>query len=168
MGDGLTDKQRLFCHEYLKDLNGTQAAIRAGYSEESARQIATENLSKPSIEIFLQQLMAERVKRVEIDADYVLLGIKELTERCIQAVPVTEKDGTVSGEYKFEANAALKGYELLGKHLKLFTDKVDIQPLGKDGLPTDPPKVITNMILSKLSSEELEAAIEQATNPDNN
>lgn len=44
----------------------------------------------------------------------------------------------------------------------------DIQPLGKDGLPTDPPKVITNMILSKLSSEELEAAIEQATNPNNN
>ena len=142
----LTDKQEMFCLEYLKDLNGTQAAIRAGYSEDSARQIATENLSKPSIENRLQQLMAERVKRVEIDADYVLLGIKELTERCIQAVPVVEKDGTVTGEYKFEANAALKGYELLWKHLKLFTYKVDLQPLGKDGQPTDQQPVIVQFI----------------------
>jgi hypothetical protein len=45
--------------------------------------------------------------------------------------------------------------------------RTDIQPLGKDGLPTDQPKIITNMILSKISSEELEAAIDQATNTDN-
>jgi len=123
----LTDKQELFCLEYLKDLNATQAAIRAGYSEDTARQTGYENLTKPYILERVQQHMSERVKRVEIDADYVLLGIKQLTERCIQAVPVVDKDGSTSGEYKFEATAALKGYELLGKHLKLFTDKSEIE-----------------------------------------
>ena len=45
----LNDKQKRFCQEYLKDLNATQAAIRAGYSEKSARSIANENLTKPDI-----------------------------------------------------------------------------------------------------------------------
>ena len=45
----LTEKQKRFCDEYLIDLNATQAAIRAGYSEKTARQTATENLSKPYI-----------------------------------------------------------------------------------------------------------------------
>jgi phage terminase small subunit len=43
----LTAKQRRFVQEYLIDLNATQAAIRAGYSKNSARQVGTENLSKP-------------------------------------------------------------------------------------------------------------------------
>lgn len=45
----LTDKQQAFISEYLKDWNATQAAIRAGYSEKTARQIGTENLAKPVI-----------------------------------------------------------------------------------------------------------------------
>lgn len=120
----LTTKQEMFCKEYLVDLNATQAAIRAGYSKETAQQMGSENLSKPVIAEMIQSLMAERSQRVQIDADYVLGGIKELTERCIQAQPVII-EGRQTGEYKFEPQAALKGYEMMGRHLKLFTDKTE-------------------------------------------
>lgn len=122
----------MFCREYLVDLNGTQAAIRAGYSKKTAGQIAEQNLKKLEIHEYVQSLMDERAKRVEITADYVLNSIHEITERCKQGVPVVV-DGVETGEWKFEPAAALKGCELLGKHLKLFTDKVDLG--GQAGNP---------------------------------
>lgn len=68
----LTDKQQRFVEEYLVDLNATQAAIRAGYSEDTARQIGAENLSKPDIADAIAAAMAERSKRVQVTADEVL------------------------------------------------------------------------------------------------
>lgn len=68
----LTEKQKMFCLEYLKDLNGTQAAIRAGYSAKTANRIASENLSKPVVISFLRGSMDKRVVRCEITADMVL------------------------------------------------------------------------------------------------
>jgi len=69
---GLTDKQQRFVEEYPVDLNATQAAIRAGYSEKTAQQIGFENLSKPVIVEALAVIMEERSKRTEITADMVL------------------------------------------------------------------------------------------------
>ena len=68
----LTPKQARFCEEYLVDLNATQAAIRAGYSVESAGSIGSENLSKPEIRARIETAMAERSKRTGINADRVL------------------------------------------------------------------------------------------------
>ena len=115
----LTPKQQRFAEEYLIDLNATQAAIRAGYSEKSAYSIGQENLNKPEVAAFLETAMNERAERTAITADYVLEGIKSVTERCAK-----------EGE-EFNPPSALKGYELLGKHLKLFTDKVEQS--GPDG-----------------------------------
>ena len=68
----LEPRQERFVQEYLIDLNATQAAIRAGYSEKSARQMGTENLSKPSIQAAISKAQAERAERTGIAADKAL------------------------------------------------------------------------------------------------
>ena len=81
--------------------------------------------------------MDERSKRVEIDSDYVLNTIRETVDRCRQVRPVLDREGnpvlveTPSGDitpaFTFEPNAVLKGCELLGRHLKMFTDKLEVK-----------------------------------------
>lgn len=132
---GLTAKQELFVQEYLIDLNATQAAIRAGYSEKTAGQQGFELLKKPEIQSGINAAQQARVERTQITADYVLTTIHETVERCKQARPVLDRRGepvmveTEGGQlapaYTFEPQAVLKGAELLGKHLKMFTDKVE-------------------------------------------
>lgn len=68
----LTPKQARFVEEYLIDLNATQAAIRAGYSEKTAYSIGQENLNKPEIAAAIAAAQAERSQRTKIDADWVL------------------------------------------------------------------------------------------------
>jgi len=72
MSKGLTPKQLAFCQEYLCDLNATQAAIRAGYSEKTAKETGYENLTKPHIQALISERQAERSKRTEITQDWVL------------------------------------------------------------------------------------------------
>lgn len=68
----LTPKQQRFVEEYLIDLNATQAAIRAGYSESTAHATGWENLRKPEIERAIEEAIAARTHRVQVDADEVL------------------------------------------------------------------------------------------------
>lgn len=155
----LTPKQQRFVEEYLIDLNATQAAIRAGYSEKTAYAVGHENLKKPEIAKALSAARGERSQRTEITADYVLSTILETVERCKQAVPVTDKTGkqvvveTEDGElvpaYTFDSKAVLRGCELLGKHLALFTDKHELT--GKDGGPVDVEHKLSTPVLEKLS-----------------
>ena len=105
----LTKKQELFAKEYMVDLNGTQAAIRAGYSKAGASVQASDNLANPNIAKVVQRNMDLRSARTEITADTVLTGIEDVIGRSLA---------------KEEHGVALKGYELLGKHLKLFSDRV--------------------------------------------
>lgn len=71
----LTAKEFRFCEEYLVDLNGTQAAIRAGYSERTAAQIAYENLRKPHIARCITEMMKERSRATRWDAQKLLQRI---------------------------------------------------------------------------------------------
>lgn len=121
----LNDSQERFCQEYLKDLNGTQAAIRAGYSAHTSNEQAARLLAKVSVKARVQELMAQRQVRTQLTADKVLKDIEDVRQRCMQGEPVLDREGNPTGEWKFEAHAALKASELQGKHMKMFTDKVE-------------------------------------------
>lgn len=122
----LNDKQKLFCQEYMKDLNGAQAAIRAGYSAKTARSIANELLTKPDIQAYIQELQEGIRKRNQITIDEIMSDLIEVKNRCLQNVPVMyfdkidkewKHEGKEFGEpvYKFDSNGATKALDLLGK-----------------------------------------------------
>lgn len=116
----LTDKQAAFVREYLVDLNATQAAIRAGYSERTASRIGPQLLGKTCVREAIEKAQAKRARRVEVKAEDVLRGVIEVTTQA--------RD---SGDLK----TALKGYELQGKHLGMWTEKVKQEVSGPDGGP---------------------------------
>lgn len=136
MTEKLTAKQLTFCEEYTKDLNATQAAIRAGYSEKSANKIASQLWSKLDIQQKIAELMQERSQRVKIDADWVLMAAKKIYDRCMQEEPILDRDGNpikvVDGDgvivaaYKFDSSGANKALDTIGKHVSVqaFNEKV--------------------------------------------
>lgn len=143
----LTPKQQRFCEEYMVDLNGTQAAIRAGYSDNTARAIASENLTKLDIQAEIVKLKAKISEETGITIKYVIDGLQEVAERCMQKKPVmvynkeekrseqaTNEDG--EGIWTFDSSGANRSLELLGKHLGMFVNKHEIK--GGEG---DPIKV---------------------------
>ena len=132
----MTDKQKAFVDEYLIDFNATQAAIRAGYSEDSAASIGSENLTKPEISRAVKEAIEARSRRTKVDQDYVLGLLTKTAERCLEGkvkmvfdpeekamVPATDDEGNIVWE--FDSAGANRAAELIGKHLKMFTDKID-------------------------------------------
>jgi phage terminase small subunit len=143
----LTKKQKIFCDEYLIDLNATQAAIRAGYSVESAGSIGNENLKKPEVRACIEKAMAERSKRTGINADRVLRELARIA--FVNAADVINFDSATIAEGASEDDTAaiasvkvktiptadgegvereirladkIKALELCGKHLGMFKD----------------------------------------------
>ncbi|EPY9203323.1 terminase small subunit [Morganella morganii] len=140
----LTDKQEMFCREYLVDLNATQAAIRAGYSDKTARSQANRMLTNVDIEKRIQELKSERGERLAIDADYVLQRLVEIDQMdvadillsngeikpikewpkvwriTLSGIDVTEMAGDTAGLLKkIKWPDKVKNLELLGKHISV-------------------------------------------------
>lgn len=132
----LTDKQAAFVREYLVDLNATQAAIRAGYSERTAYSVGQRLLKKVEIQRAVAAAQAKRAQRVEVTQDYVISNLVEIVERSMQRAPVTNRKGEQIKDSKgrdvwcFDAKGANRALELLGKHLGVFTDKVQTEVSG--------------------------------------
>ena len=106
----LTPKQQAFVDEYLVDLNGAQAAIRAGYSEKAAKEIAAENLTKPNIKAAIDAAILSRSKKTERKAADVLADVQELAR-------TAKAEYLAAPENHNMLNGALKALELEGKHL---------------------------------------------------
>lgn len=122
----LTPKQARFVEEYLVDLNATEAAKRAGYSEKTAEQQGHQLLQKTSVREAIDAARAKRSERTQIDAAWVLERLQTVAERCLQAEPVVDAkgnpvmvktpDGRTTAAYTFQAPAANKALELLARH----------------------------------------------------
>lgn len=112
MSKSLTDKQQAFVREYLVDLNATQAAVRAGYSEKTASEIGHENLRKPQIEMALADAFEQRAERVQLDQDTVIRGLLE----------EARYRGTGASH-----SARVQAWTTLARHLGMLTDRMDLR-----------------------------------------
>ncbi len=151
MVSNLTDKQERFVEEYLVDLNATQAAIRAGYSEKTAAVIGFQNLTKlniaEAIQVKRQEISEETgitIKRVlEEEATLAFLDIADLfdengflikkmseipeeTRRAIAGLEVIVSDVGLETRYKFKLNDKGKALERLGRHLGMYNDTLTV------------------------------------------
>ena len=116
----LSAKRQRFVDEYLIDLNGTQAAIRAGYSPKTARQQADQLLSKLDVKEAVEAGIKARAAQSQVTQEYVVKKLHRLAE--LSSDPSTDK---------YNPQAANKSLELLGKHLGMFSDKVEAQIDGR-------------------------------------
>lgn len=134
----MTDKQINFCREYVKDYNGTQAAIRAGYSEKTASVKANQLLHNENILNAIKQNQKELVESSCLTEEKVIARLEEILERCMSADPVMEWNYEEhcykpTGEYQFDSKGALKAIEMLGKHLGMFEKKENKNTDNDDG-----------------------------------
>lgn len=119
----MTDQQRLFADQYLILNNGTKAAIAAGYSEKSARSQASQLLVLEEVEAYVEERRKAASEISLVDAAWVQTRFKDISDRCMTAVPVMENiDGewVESGEYKFDSSGANKATENLGKIIGVY------------------------------------------------
>ena len=107
MAKKLTPKQKLFVKEYVVDLNGRKAALRAGYGAGGAASQASRMLQRPEFKVAIAKLQTKIGDKLEITVEYVLDKIR----RSAEMADATNQHGS-----------ALKGWELLGKHLGMFRE----------------------------------------------
>lgn len=128
----MTEKQKRFCLEYLKDPNATQAAIKAGYSKKTAGVIGDENLKKPNIKNFIQKELDKMEEAAISDASEVMKYLTSVMRGQTEGEEiVTEFIGDGMSEArrmkkKPSEKDKLKAAELLGKRFGLFKDSVTL------------------------------------------
>lgn len=146
----LTEKQQRFVDEYLIDLNATQAAIRAGYSAKTADVQGSRMLGNVKVQQAVAEAMAARSKRTGVNQDRVVLELAKLAFvkmtdvvdsqgrikdtatdddlSCIESIKYKESDNEFGGSAEREVKifSKLKALELLGKHLGMWNDKLDV------------------------------------------
>ena len=155
------ERHELFCQEYLKDLNISQAAVRAGFSERSAKQHGFDVYNREEVQERIQYLNSHRLNRVQVDADYVLQRLVEIDQMDVldimddkhnllpltewpkiwrqyisnfESIELSDANGAVK---KIKWPDKVKNLELLGKHISVGAFKERLEHTGKDGGPID-------------------------------
>ena len=119
----LTALQDRFCHEFPADWCAARAVVRAGYAKGGAKQQAWKNLQNPKIQKRIAEVMARANRRSGLTVESVLASLQEVLDRCMQAVEVLDKTGAPTGEWTFQAQAALKALEMQGKYLRMWVER---------------------------------------------
>lgn len=147
----LSDKQKKFADEYLLTLNASEAYRKAGYTTGNDKAVAASAsrlLANAKVKAYIEERQAIMQEKTGINQAWVLNRLKDISDRCMQAIPVMMKvDGELieSGEYKFDSMGANRSTELIGKHLGMFSDKIDQQE-----------KPVININFSKASEADAE------------
>lgn len=178
----LPPKQERFCSEYIVDLNGAQAAIRAGYSQKTAKEQAHRLLNTPAIKRQIDDAKLAQQKRTEISADTILRellrlatvdvtqafdekgwlkDLKDIPEDVRRAISAIETSELFTGDgdqkhigginRKVRFYDKIRPLELLGKHVKLFAERIEHS--GPDGKP------IETRAYGAMTDEQLDAKI---------
>lgn len=144
MPNNLTDKQEMFCYEYLIDLNATQAAIRAGYSPHTATKQGSRLLTYANVQKRISEFKSERTDRLQIDADWILQETRQIYEKCKEAN---------------DLKSCLKALDQISKHASVKAyDKV--VPLATDNSNSGSIIIEVNDIHAKYQLEELKGKLE--------
>lgn len=132
----LTPKQERFVAEYIIDLNATQAAMRAGYSEKTAYSQGQRLLKDVEIQALLSKKIANASEKLDLSAERVLRGLFE--------------EATLKGEGASHA-ARVSAWGLLGKYHKLFTDRIEAD-ISADVTVTDARGQLESVIARQLAA----------------
>lgn len=148
----LTEKDRL-CVEYWfssPEVSKIQAYLKyhPKCSKKTAQSSASRFFSRVAIKRYIAEREEKETRRFEVEKDWVIFELVDNVKRCKQAEPVLDSKGKPTGEYRFDAAGANKAQELLGRHLKMFTDRIET---------TDPLKER----LAAMSDAELLAELER-------
>ena len=167
MSKGLTDKQKRFCNEYLIDLNGSAAYLRAGYRSKNPDVDCQKLLVKSSVKEYIQARQKVLQEKTEITQERVLQELAHIAfddirnylefyqgkyrqvvrvknSEDIDTRNILEISMSPEGAFKFKLNSKENALVQLGKHLGLFKDKVELSgSLGvtiSDDVPKDDGK----------------------------
>lgn len=138
--DGFTDKERIFCYEYLIDQNGKEAAIRAGYSPKTAVKMAYQLKQTPRVAARLDEMLADKITKLDITSDMIMqelavIGFMKLDQVIAAAPPRSDEEESgpapVTLLSTMRVNDKKGALELMGKNLKMWTDKVEVNERPK-------------------------------------
>ena len=135
----ITRKQEKFIDEYLIDRNGMQAAIRAGFSKKTAKQIGCRLLTKAYIKLEIERRIKKVSEAAEVTAESIVRRLNLIADRCIQEVdPILKANGIYKRDrntgkicFDFDATGASRALELLGKTKGMFIEKQDVTVGGR-------------------------------------
>lgn len=160
-------KQKLFCDWYIKLANGTQAAIRAGYSEKTAYSIASENLMKPEVKAYIKERMRNLEEVLGFNKSTIIQDLHAIKARSMQAEPVMvydrakkemvqateiDENGKAVGVYSFDSNGANRAIENINKMMGYNEPEQveDVTPLERKA----PTTVVVNKTYADKESDQ--------------